>query len=212
MTASQADALVAELQAAFAAAPWAAYRIKWSVIRESLIEDDPEALEYVQEKLAETPARIQQQRAAEAAEVEEEHYEAQGLELDDLSYRGPRAIDRAARGRMVWVYHGTTTRFLNDILQRGLAGGINRIDAKYEGVYVTARPGGGINYGGTAVWYAERAAGHFGGQPAVLRLLLPYDELTWDSDDEDIASGNYQWVTDYVPPGAIYEVNGERLR
>jgi hypothetical protein len=46
----------------------------------------------------------------------------------------------------------------------------------------------------------------------VLRLLLPYDELTWDSDDEDIASGNYQWVTDYVPPGAIYEVNGERLR
>jgi hypothetical protein len=212
MTEAQADAMVAELQAAFAAAPWAAYRIKWSVLRESLIEDDPEALEYFREKLVDTPARIERQRAAAAAEAEEEDYESQGLDLDALSYRGPAAIDRTARGQIVWVYHGTTTRFLDDILRRGLVGGVNRIDAKNEGVYVTARPGGGLRDGGTAHWYAERAAGYFGGSPAVLRLLLPYDELVWDSDDEDISTGNYQWVTDYVPPGAIYEVNGERIR
>jgi hypothetical protein len=212
MSPVHADALIAELQAAFAAAPWAAYRIKWSVLRQGLVENDPEAIAYVHEKLAETPARIAQQQAAAAAEAEEAAYEARGLDLDELSYYGPAIVDRKARGQIVWVYHGTTTRFLDDILQQGLLAGVNRIDAKVSGIYVTARPGGGLREGGTARWYAERAAGYFGGDPVVLRLLLPYNELDWDTDDEDIQTGNYQWVIDYVPPSAIYEVNGESIR
>jgi hypothetical protein len=189
------------------------YRTKWDVLYNSLLDDDQEALDFVRERL--DPEKIRRQRAQAVQEKRQgrakEHYEAQAIDLEEASYRSPAAVERAGRGRDVWLYHGTTTRFLRRILRDGLTSGVHHIDAKQPGVFLTARHGG-WDQGGTAIWYAQRAAGHFGGEPIVLRVSVPFDWLVWDSDDEDIATGNWQFVADHVPPQRICEVNGEHIR
>ena len=108
----------------------------------------------------------------------------------------------------MWLYHETTSRFVRAIVRDGLRSGVHRIDAKQAGVFLTARPGGGLNDGGTAAWYPRRAAHVFGGTPAVLRVRVPFAALMLDADDADIAAGGYQFVAAAVPPEDICEVNG----
>jgi hypothetical protein len=191
-----------------------AYGRKASILYEALLADDPEALAYVETWLdpAEiAKARKTKTRQAHTARVAE-RYEAQALDLSDVSYQSPAALVRAARDKTVWLYHGTSSRFLKAILRDGLVYGINRLDAKQPGVFLTARPGGGLHDGGTAAWYARRAAQHFGGDPVVLRVRAAFDVLEPDMDDADIAAGDYQFVAHAIPPEDICEVNGERVR
>lgn len=147
--------------------------------------------------------------AAARAERAERAYEAQGVDLEDLWREGEPAVRRKAGGEWVWLYHGTSSALLPGILQHGLRPGENVIDAKTPGVFLTAMPGRGDNAG--AFFYARRAAAHFGGEPVVLRVLVPFDALEPDPDDEDIQAGRHQYVIDAVAPAWIYEVNGERL-
>lgn len=211
MRPDEAAALIARVKDADKARK--AYGRRYAVLYEALLEDDPEALAYIAEWL--DPAAIEAarkaKRAEDAAVREEARYEAQALDLADASYRGPAALRRAAKGRLVWLYHGTSSRFVDAILQDGLRHGIQRIDAKQVGVFLTARPGGGLHDGGTAAWYARRAAARFGGDPVVLRVRVPFDDVEMDADDADIAAGDYQFVVDYVPPEDVCEVNGNRV-
>ena len=190
------------------------YRRNARVLYAALVADDPEALAYIQVQL--DPAAIATARAERArddrAARAQARYEAQALDLADASYRGAPALARAARGRFVWLYHGTTSRFGRAFVRDGLRPGVHRIDAQQHGVFLTARPGGGLHDGGTAAWYARRAAHHFGGDPVVLRVRAPFDQLEPDGDDADIAAGDYQFVADVVPAEDICEVNGERVR
>lgn len=162
------------------------------------------------------PDRCKKQRAAARAERAKERaekdYQGQGVDVEELSHLGRAAIDRKLSGKMVWLYHGTSSTRLPEILREGITFDARRkFPETSPGVYLTARPGRGLHLDGAA-WYAKRAAHATGGEPVVLRVLLPYDELEWDSDDEDIETGNYQWRVDSVPPNAILEINGERRR
>jgi hypothetical protein len=203
MTPEQAEALIAKVQANYVG-----YRPKWSVLYDNLLIDDEEALAFVREwtdpkKIA---ARKRKAKSEKVKEEREARYESQAVDPDDASYSGRSAIERVARGREVWLYHGTTSKFLRAILVDGLIAGVHRIDAKQRGVYLTAR------HTPSAVWYADRAAGHFGGDPVVLRVRVPFDWLEWDADDEDISAGNYQFIADRVPPERICEVNGKKIK
>lgn len=155
-------------------------------------------------------AKAKTRASAARAERAERAYEAQGVNLEDLWHDGDAAVRRKAAGKDVWLYHGTSSLLLPDILKHGLLPGENVIDAKTPGVFLTTQPGHGYNDGGTAAFYAARAAQHFGGDPVVLRVLVPFDDLQPDPDDEDIQSGRYQYVIDAVPTAWIYEVNGEK--
>lgn len=215
MDPAEARRLVERMQVVFARAPWTNGRPKWSILEESLTADDPEALAYVAEHL--DPKRVRaataKERASRRREAEEEAYEKQGLELEDVAHLARHAIDRYAAGKRVWLYHGTSSRLLPKIRAEGLVVGPQKVDPRETpGVYLTARPGRGIDTGGTAEFYARRASGRFGGEPVVLRVLVPYDRLEWDTDDEDIPSGRYQWRTDHVRPDEIYEIGGRRQR
>jgi len=190
------------------------YGRKAAVLYAALLADDPEAHAYVTAWL--DPAAVAHARAAHAQTARTARaaarYEAQALDLADASYRGTAALARAARGRDVWLYHGTTSRFTPAIVRDGLRPGVHRIDAKQAGIFLTARPGGSLHDGGTASWYARRAASVFGGAPAVLRVRVPFDTLTLDADDADIAAGAYQFVATAIPPEDICELDGARLR
>jgi hypothetical protein len=152
-------------------------------------------------------------RASARRDREDEAWEAQGIDLGDVSYRGKAALERAARGMPVWLYHGTSSKQLPGIRRHGLRIGDAKVDpAETPGVYLTARLGGGGYHSSDAQMYADRAARTLGGDPVVLRVLVPFDDLSWDSDDEDIATGAYQFVTDSVPPEQILEINGVRQK
>jgi len=184
------------------------HNIKWDILYRSLLADDAEALAFVAEKT--DPRLLKSRRAAAAREEKREKeqaaYEGQGVDLGDIIYKGPAALDRAGRDKRVWLYHGTTTRFIRDIKTRGLVPGFHRIDAKQDNViYLTASHEG-------ARFYAERAAGQFGGRAVIVRVLVPYNELMWDEDDADISSGNYQWVIDWVPPAMICEIGDIKVK
>jgi len=211
MRPEQADQIIARMlwNIARSAQPWR--RPKVDILRASLLQDDPEALAYVQEVLdPRTQAAARRELRRQAAE---EAYEAQGLDLEQFVHLGPAALDQRARGQRVWLYHGTSSRFVRHILRAGLTVTGKQVDPRETpGVYLTAAPGRGMSTGGTAAFYAQRAAGWFGGEPVVLRVLVDYNTLSWDSDDEDIETGGYQWVTDYVPPSGICEVGGRRVR
>jgi len=208
-----ADSLIAELRALFVRCPWA-LRVNWPALREHLLKDDPEALEYAANAMDEDRCReIERERRRESRQERRQRaYEEQGIDLDEIAYLGPERIDELARGHLVWAYHGTSSRFASDIERNGLVPGVNRIDAKQNGIYLTARHGSWSDSGGTAVWYAQRAAGQFGGEPVVIRVLVPYDALVWDTDDKDIESGRYQWLIGSVPPASICEIDGDRVR
>jgi len=213
-TPGEVAALIARMKLAWAECPWGVGRVRWENLEAWLLEGDPEALAYVQEQL--DPARCARARKKRLAELRadeaEERYEAQGVNLEDLAHLGPVRMAARARGKDVWLYHGTTTKLWPSIRRHGLRIGDARVDPQETpGVYLTAMPGRGIHTGGTATFYAERAAGALGGRPVVLRVLVPFDSLTADTDDEDIATGNYQFVTDYVSPEQILEVGGKRV-
>lgn len=134
------------------------------------------------------------------------------VRLEEASYRGRAAIEKRAAGKDVILFHGTTTKLIPKILKRGLVIGEAKVDPnETPGVYLSARhsSGGGFAH---ALGYARRAAGRLGGEPVVLTVRVPFDSLSWDADDEDIASGNYQFVTDEVPLSSIIAVDDEPVR
>lgn len=61
----------------------------------------------------------------------------------------------------------------------------------------------------SAEFYARRAAVVFGGEPVILRVIVDWDDLSPDPDDEDIASGAWQFVTS--APVRVVEVDGEKV-
>ena len=219
LTPGEVASLMARMKLAWAECPWmnngrrAMGQPLWKNLEAWLLEGDPEALAYVNTQL--DPARCARDRKQRLAERRvdeaEARYEAQGVNLEDIAHLGPVRLAARARGKNVWLYHGTTTKLWPSIRRHGLRIGDAKVDPQETpGVYLTAMPGRGIYTGGTASFYAKRAAGVLGGRPVVLRVLVPFDDLTADTDDEDIQTGNYQFVTDYVGPQQILEVDRVR--
>ena len=188
--------------------------IRWSNVYNALESGDDgvrEELERVtQELLKEAPAAQQRRRRERRKERQKEQWESQATEVDP--YTSIQEQERRYAGRDVWLYHGTTTALLPTIRRFGLQPDVE--ERTYaEGtpgyVYLTALYDGSGK--GDASFYARAAAGHFGGDPVVLRVIVPFDELDRDEDDSDLVGYRYQYRTPY-PVTRIVEIGGRKVR
>lgn len=146
-------------------------------------------------------------------QAELDAYEGQGVEPD-----AGTSLSKL-RGKKVWLYHGTSDAFLDDIRQHGLRSGREvgkqsnfgsaRNPHKIQNeVYLTSDSGRGP----AGAWdYARLAASRHGGNPVVLRVLVDGDELSHDRDDADLRSGAVQYRVPRVEPHQVKEVHGERV-
>jgi hypothetical protein len=175
---------------------------------------EPELLE-LSELISETEGKIVQARQQAKAGKAERKYERQAKHVEAGEAHDKR--ERRLRGTWVWLYHGTSSALLDQIVRDGLSPDQAPIDKETTTpgfVYLTAQPGSWGD-GGSAAFYARRAAARHGGEPIVLRVIVDFDDLEPDDDDADqsFATYNAQFRTrERVPPGAIMEIDGERLR
>ena len=168
--------------------------------------------------VAEVRAALAAETVKAAAEREErEAEETWERQAYVYPYPPPRACGRWS-GRLVWLNHGTTTKRLKAILREGIRPDLparRRAETKPGRTFLTANAGGDLRSGQApgAGMYAQRVAELWGGDPVVLRVIVPWSVLTPDSDDADLACASYQWETDtLISPAQIMEANGRRLR
>jgi hypothetical protein len=164
--------------------------------------------------------RTQEARREAEQEKEDARWEAQAISLDWRAMPPSRKL----AGKQVWLYHGTTSAQLPMIEEKGLVPGMevrkkrllgvkSNISTKGDSVryqphvFLTANNDGGPS---SALWYARQAAHVHGGDPMVLRVMVDWDDLASDPDDQDIPSGRYQFVIDRVAPSQIMEIDGVR--
>ena len=115
----------------------------------------------------------------------------------------------------VWMYHGTSDRFLPQIRTQGITAGHapsnfgskSRPDKRQTWVFLTLDPG---HSPGGAADYARRAASRVGGDPIVLRVRVPVSRLYADTDDSDLSVARVQRRIAEVFPGEIMEIGGVR--
>lgn len=180
---------------------------------DELLSADPSAkdelLEHLESKLHEQRQRADMKVAdgwSPSKAAADEAFERQAVDPDGKS---PKQL----RGKHVWMYHGTTDAFLPNIESRG----INHLAPHWSNVgrTATSRPTPGHVYltsdADQARRYANGASAKHGGSGTVLRVAVPFDELSRDADDADLASGRTQWrLSRTVTPDEIKEINGQR--
>jgi hypothetical protein len=188
-------------------------RIRWENVYAALEEGDPLAIPEIEENILSLKEYAKKRAGWDEEEREEKLYNSQAVELDPSW--SPTKIDRRLeRDTPVWMYHGTSTKLCSKIMRDGLRPDARRTwpDATPGYVYLTVEPGSWSKPAGDARFYAERAAGRWGGDPVVLRLIVPWGWLESDEDDADLQSGRLQYRTsETIPPSAIMEFNGERI-
>lgn len=171
-----------------------------------LASDRAEVARWIGEEDAEAAKRA----AADRAAAEAERWESQAFEVPPKPKSGHRG---KFTGSLVWMYHGTSTALLGEINRLGLQPDAPKrtwSSTTRGWVYLTRAPGDGP---GGAWGYALKAAREHGGDPVVLRVIVPWDDLSPDLDDRDISAGAHQYRMKYgVPPSAIFEVGDERVR
>ena len=149
----------------------------------------------IREAIPEQAARAARARAQERDLAA---WEGQAYELEVM----PRG--RAAEGRLVWLYHGTSDALLASILHQGLLA-----DPPARSADSSVTPGY-VYLALTAArtsFYCRVACRKHGGEPVLLRLALPWSWTEPDLDDVDIESGRWQRrVGASLPPEHIFEV------
>lgn len=186
---------------------------KFQVMYANLEQASPRDLGEWAEDVAAMERAIERARTRAGADRAEQRYERQAEHVD--TSMTPSQRERKLRGKNVWLFHGTSSALLDDISRHGLRADQEPIDpdtttAGY--VYLTADIGS-WSQGGSAWFYARRAASKFGGSPVILRVIVDFDDLEADEDDADLKSYAVQYRTaGGVPAGAIMEADGQRLR
>ena len=187
--------------------------VRWENVYKAFEEGDPEVAGELEALIREHHEYAKKRKKWDEEEVEERQYNSQAVELDPSW--SPTKIDRMVKSSTpVWMYHGTSTKLCSKIMRDGLRPDARRTwpDATPGYVYLTVEPGSWSKPAGDARFYAERAAGRWGGDPVVLRLIVPWGWLESDEDDADLQSGRLQYrTTETIPPSAIMEFNGDRI-
>lgn len=172
----------------------------------------------LRERTREYQRKRQSIRAAEQRERRQRAWDAQAIELDP---DGP--MGKQTRGLqdtdLVWMCHGTSSKFWPAIRRDGLRPTDPREQRTWTGphastpgfIYLTTACNRGGR--GDAHFYAGVAAGTWGGEPVVLRLVVPWGWLEPDDDDADLPTGRVQFRTTHrVPPDLLREKDGRRIR
>ena len=110
----------------------------------------------------------------------------------------------------VIVYHHTSSGLLPAIRREGLRADARKSNSYQNsgaGVYVTTEVSGPAVEG-----YKRNAISRRKGHPVTLEIKTTLNQLTPDPDDEDIASGEVQFILPYVPPQDIEFPKPERKR
>ncbi len=184
------------------------YGVRWPVFYE-FIATAP--LDDVEREVLDRESRLASERAVAKTAAAEERREM-------MKYRGAVQVASDPRerrrqrlaGKDVWLYHGTTSKLLPRIRREGLSPEMHHLSSSPSDttpgyVYLTADAYG--TEGGTAQFYARRAAGVHGGEPVVLRVRVPWDALEPDEDDADLRCGRHQFrLAGRVPPEDVVEV------
>jgi hypothetical protein len=175
--------------------------IRWDDLIEALKDGDEEALD--------TMRAIMRAARGEGQVVEDE---PDAPELDGVELEWGQRLGHLDPESKLILYHGTSSLFLPEILERGLvpssaAGHTSNVGGSgfsepSDAVFLSADYGPGP---ATAEFYARNAARRHGGAPIVLTVLIPVDRLEYDPDDEDLPSGQRQFIADYVHPSEIVE-------
>lgn len=166
--------------------------------------------QYIDEMHAHNLKQLGTMEERTRARKEEEDYESQGVDPE------PGANLKRYHGKKVWLYHGTTDAFLDDIKKNGLryrgkrsnVGATAHGPSRHKAVFLTSNSGSGP---GGAMQYARAAANKHGGKPTVIRVLVDGSDLRYDPDDTDISSGRSQYLMDAVSPDDIREIDGEKV-
>lgn len=162
----------------------------------------------VAESLAELRGKSERRARAEAEREEQEAWESQAFAAPSW----PAAAGSAA-GSLVWMWHGTSSVVASSVSSEGLLVDPPRRswgDTSAGWVYLTDSPGWGPC---GAASYALKAARELGGDPSVIRVIVPWDDTSPDPDDRDLPCARGQRVVPYnVPPAAIFEIDGRRVR
>ena len=150
-------------------------------------------------------ARRRARDNSRAKELELDAWESQAFSL-------PASPSRLS-GSLVWMYHGTSSAAREDVLRRGILldpPGRSWRDTTAGWVYLTDSPGWGPC---GAASYAAKAARELGGEPEVLRVIVPWDDTEPDLDDRELSCARSQRRVPYtVPPAAVFEIDGVRVR
>lgn len=115
-----------------------------------------------------------------------------------------RDVEEMIAHHPVKLYHYTSSRNVNSIRRHGLLPDRKSVNyRKTDGVYLTTE------YSGPAVngYIYKALRGNFTrhwGVRLVIRATL--SELEPDPDDADISSGRHQFITDYIAPNQIIDV------
>ena len=195
-------------------------RVRWDVLYSAMETEDPVEWDEVETEAREAIANFRQRAIDKARwareEVEEQAWESRAEEVE--WWRSSPDMARRYRGKDVWLYHGTSSVFLDKILKEGLhpipRGGEKTFGDSSPYVFLTAAVGSGLfGQAASVSWYAERAVAVHGGDPVVLRLIVPFDELDWDPDDADLGTGKAQFIYlgGSIPPSWIREVDSEKI-
>lgn len=184
-------------------------KIRWRNLYASLMGDEmasSAARAFLEGKIVDLEEAMEGATERRAYRELESKREARGVEVD--YWEGFSKLDAQLRGCDVWLYHGTSSVFLPGILETGLL--TEPPQASHDN---TTRGYVYLADYEQALRYARSSAARFGGEPVVLRVLVPWDELEPDEDDADIPSGRRQFqVPRTVSPYEIYQVDDDWVR
>ena len=105
----------------------------------------------------------------------------------------------------VILYHYTSSELVDSIKEHGLQTGFAQTNPhanSYSGIYLTTETSGNAIRG-----YKIKAVQEHGGNPVEIKVKMYLSELSPDPDDEDISSGDTQFIASYVSPDRILEIN-----
>ncbi len=193
-------------------------RVRWKETTYPWIEEQL-AAGHLDELLAElaglvdeNKAKAVQRRADRRLSAAERLWERQAIEVD--SWLSRKTLRRDLAGRNVWLWHGTSSALLPEIRRRGLLAEPPKKthQSSTSGYIYLTTEAGDYGSGGSAVFYARSAAGKHGGDPVLLRVIVPWNELEPDADDEELSCGRCQFRTAFdIPVDRIREIGDERV-
>jgi hypothetical protein len=219
----EAQRAIADLYKARAHAPG---QVRWGDLYSSLGTEYEATLAELRQSTQEHLRRAKLVRAQTRQEQRQRAWDKQAIELDPDSPMGKQTRGLSDND-LVWVCHGTSSKFWPAIRRAGLVPtdpqdetarrrGLSRRTwkgptASTPGfVYLTVACDQGGR--GDARFYAQVAASTWGGEPVLLRLIVPWGWLEPDDDDADIDTGRVQFrTTEHIPPSAIKEKDGRRV-
>ncbi len=108
----------------------------------------------------------------------------------------------------VIMYHFTSSKLVPSIKKNGLVTGLKKTNPyknSYSGIYLTTKSSGNDIDG-----YKYHAVNKHKGEAVKITIKMYLSELAPDSDDAELSSGKYQFMSENIPPDRIIDIEEVR--